>query len=114
MSCIPLAVVFVNVILPEPVSPTGTFPKFRLAGVACRPLPKPPSSSTCGLPGALSVKLTTAASAPATDGVKPTSNAQTGVDPGLPGAVHAPGATISEKSALFAPVIVKFVMLSGD
>src|ERR1700690_4145383 len=55
---------------------SGWLPKLMLVveSTANAPCPAPMSSSTCGFPGALSVKLTTASSGPVVDGTNPTSN----------------------------------------
>jgi hypothetical protein len=72
--------------------------------VAFTPVPLRPT--VCGLPGALSVTATTAVSFPSIEGVKVTVIAQL-----APGRRDVPQVLVSVKSVLFAPVMLRALIL---
>jgi len=94
------------------VTPTGSFPSARLVGEALKAglvlVPVPERITLCGLPVALSVKVTAAARAPVVVGLKVTLTVQM-----APAALLAPQLLVWAKSPEFVPVIAMLVMLKA-
>lgn len=90
------------------VTPVATEPKFRVVGASLAVVPVPLSGTSCGLPVALSVMLTSALRAPEAVGLKSTLTVQVAPVPNEVPQVVA----VLAKSPLLVPVIAMVVMVN--